>query len=500
MDMMIYNTLSRKKERKERFDPLERDRLTMYVCGVTVYDECHVGHARALVVFDMIQRYLKHLGYNVICVRNFTDVDDKIIKRANEEGITCDEIASRYIRAFNEDVGRLGLLKPTYEPRATEHIADMIKMVLTLMEKGHAYEVNGDVFFAVSSFSDYGKLSGRNLEELRAGARVEVDEKKRNPLDFALWKKAKPGEPSWDSPWGRGRPGWHIECSAMSLKLLGETIDIHGGGQDLIFPHHENEIAQSECCTGKPFARFWIHNGHVMIRDEKMSKSLGNFFTLKQVYAEYKPRVLHFFLISKHYRSPLNFSREGLSEAREALKRINNCLATVEDSLREKEVSLPSIVKDCKWIKLFKKAMHDDFNTPVAISAIFMAIGEINNKVKIGDISYSLAEQYIELKNMCDILGIRYEASRRRKVNEDEAPAVDNERIAELMKKGSLTDDEIIEMIGYRLSLRKMKEYGKADKIRNFLEKRKVPLRDFPGGTIWAEGRIELENNDGKSG
>ncbi|MDP8247908.1 MAG: cysteine--tRNA ligase [Candidatus Tritonobacter lacicola] len=506
MALKIHNTLSGEKD---PFELPEGSRVTMYVCGVTVYDECHVGHARALVVFDMIQRYLKHLGYNVVCVRNFTDVDDKIIKRANEEGVTCDEIASRYIHEFREDVGRLGLLQPAYEPRATEHIADMIGMISTLAEKGHAYEVAGDVFFAVSSFSDYGKLSGRNLEDLRAGARVEVDEKKRNPLDFALWKKAKPGEPSWDSPWGRGRPGWHIECSAMSLKLLGETIDIHGGGQDLIFPHHENEIAQSECCTGKPFARFWIHNGHVMIRDEKMSKSLGNFFTLKQVYEEYEPRILHFFLISKHYRSPLDFSKEGLSEAREALSRLDNCLGSVENAIPQEtiedvrknrgkvRVSLDIDIKEPpppskhKWWQLFETAMHDDFNTPGALAAIFMYVGEINNELKLGYGSgskvdqISLVDKYDDLRKLCDILGICYKPLRQTTVSLKGEGSVDRGRIERLLGKENLEDEEVTLLVEERLRLRKIREYGKADEIRNSLKSKGISLRDVQEGTNW---------------
>ncbi len=483
MEMKIYNTLSGEK------DPFERpegSRVTMYVCGVTVYDVCHVGHARALVVFDMIHRYLKHRGYNVICVRNFTDVDDKIIKRANEEGTTCEEIASRYIRKFREDVGELGLLKPAFEPKATEHIQDMIDIVSALIEKGHAYEVDGDVFFAVSSFGGYGKLSNRTLEEMRAGARVEVDERKKNPLDFALWKRSKPGEPSWDSPWGKGRPGWHVECSAMSIKLLGETIDIHGGGQDLIFPHHENEIAQSECYTGKQFARCWIHNGHVMMRDEKMSKSLGNFFTLKQIYKEYEPRVLHFFLVSRHYRSPLNFSKEGLSEAREALKRIDNCLAIAEYELEKKGwppphkgYLAPPLMDE------FESAMCNDFNTRWAVAIIFVMVVDIHNKITAGGISSSLRRMYEDLKSMCDILGIRYDPPQLRAVSVKGGEKVDRDRVRILMEKERLTDDEINELIRYRYGLRKMKKYEEADEIRSFLKTRGDILRDDLEGTTW---------------
>ena len=305
MALRIYNTLTGKKE---EFVPLHEKRVGMYVCGVTVYDLCHIGHARSAIVFDAIYRYLGYRGYEVTFVRNFTDIDDKIIKRANEEGVDCKAIAEKYIDEFNMDMGKLGFEKPKFEPKATEHIPEMIELISTLIEKGYAYQSGGDVFFSVEKFKDYGKLSKRNLEEMQAGARVGIDEKKENPLDFALWKASKPGEPSWESPWGKGRPGWHIECSVMSQKYLGETFDIHGGGKDLIFPHHENEIAQSEAATGKPFARYWIHNGFVNINKEKMSKSLGNILTLKEIFKDWRPEAIRLFLLSSHYRSPVDFS------------------------------------------------------------------------------------------------------------------------------------------------------------------------------------------------
>jgi len=321
--LRIYNTLSGKKE---AFKPLREKKVGMYACGVTVYDLCHIGHARSTVVFDVIFRYLRFLGYEVTYVRNITDVDDKIIKKANEEEVGCEEIAHRYIREFNSDMEALGLEKPTHEPKATEHIRGMIRMTEGLMGKGYAYQADGDVFFSVEKFKGYGKLSKRNLDQMRAGARVEIDEKKRNPLDFALWKTSKPGEPSWDSPWGRGRPGWHIECSVMSQAYLGDTIDIHGGGKDLIFPHHENEITQSEGATGKPLAQFWVHNGFVNINREKMSKSLGNILTIKDILKFYHPEIIRLFLLSHHYRSPVDFSDRNLAEAKMGMDRFYSTL------------------------------------------------------------------------------------------------------------------------------------------------------------------------------
>ena len=331
MALRIYNTLTGKKE---DFVPLHENRVGLYVCGVTVYDLCHIGHGRSAVVFDTIYRYLRYRGYEVTYVRNFTDIDDKIIKRANDEGVDFKAIAEKYIEEFNIDMGRLGLEKPSVEPKATEHIPEMIQLISILVEKGFAYQRNGDVFFSVERFKDYGKLSKRNLDEMQAGARVEIDEKKENPLDFALWKASKPGEPSWESPWGKGRPGWHIECSVMSQKYLGETFDIHGGGKDLIFPHHENEIAQSEAATGKPFVRYWIHNGFVNINKEKMSKSLGNILTLKEIFKDWHPEVIRLFLLSHHYRSPLDYSVDSLSEAKAGLDRFYTTLNSIQKELK----------------------------------------------------------------------------------------------------------------------------------------------------------------------
>ena len=323
MTLRIYNTQSRKKE---DFEPREAGKIGLYVCGITVYDSCHVGHARSAIVFDVITRYLKYCGYAVTYVKNFTDVDDKIIAKARAEGKSIAEIAERYIGEHDEDMGKLGVARPTETPRATEHIDGMIRMVATLLEKGLAYTVGGDVYYAVEQFPGYGKLSGRALDDLVAGARVDVNERKHNPLDFALWKASKEGEPWWESPWGRGRPGWHLECSVMSQRYLGDTFDIHGGGEDLIFPHHENEIAQSEGTTGKPLARYWIHNGFVRVNSEKMSKSLGNFFTIRDILGQYHPEVLRLFLLQSHYRSPVDFSDAALAEARQGMERFYSTL------------------------------------------------------------------------------------------------------------------------------------------------------------------------------
>ncbi len=379
MALQIYNTLTGKKE---EFVPLEPGRIRMYVCGITVYDLCHIGHARSAIVFDVIYRFLLSLGYQVTYVRNFTDIDDKIIRRAAEEGTDYRTIANRYIRAFHEDMDRLGLLRPTLEPLATEHIPEMIEIVRRLVEKGAAYKAGTDVYFRVDLFSGYGKLSGRDTEDMMAGARVEVDENKVNPLDFVLWKGSKPAEPAWESPWGPGRPGWHIECSAMATRYLGLTIDVHGGGKDLVFPHHENEIAQSEMAFDAPFVRYWIHNGFVNINNEKMSKSLGNFITIRDVLQDVHPESLRLFVISKHYRSPVDFSDETVAEAERGIERLYGTLEAVEQraadadggelsdevlrnqdpELYEKAESLPA---------LFAEAMNNDFNTAQAIGYIF---------------------------------------------------------------------------------------------------------------------------------
>ncbi|NWF54628.1 MAG: cysteine--tRNA ligase, partial [Syntrophaceae bacterium] len=376
MPLKIYNTLTKKKE---EFVPLEEGKVRMYVCGVTVYDRCHIGHARAAVVFDVIYRFLRHLGYGVTYVQNYTDVDDKIINRANQEGVPSQVIAERYIQEHGQDMAALGMEKPTHQPKATENIPQIIDLIQRLVDKGVAYPVNGDVYFSVEKFGPYGKLSGRDLEEMQAGARVEVDERKKNPLDFALWKASKPGEPEWESPWGKGRPGWHIECSAMSQRYLGESFDIHGGGKDLIFPHHENEIAQSEAATGKPFVRYWVHNGFVNINQEKMSKSLGNILPIGELLREHHPEALRLFLLSSHYRSPVDFSPQHMAEANANLDRFYSALLGIEELLSGKAEASPLnpaslkgaakevFEKTSKTRESFEEAMRDDFNTALAL-------------------------------------------------------------------------------------------------------------------------------------
>jgi len=367
MALRLYNTLAGEKE---PFIPRVAGKVGMYVCGVTVYDFCHIGHARAGIVFDMIYRYLRFSGYDVTYVRNYTDIDDKIINRANQEGTDYRTIADRYIATFDEDMDRLGMLRPTIEPKATDHIEDIISIIQRLIDNGHAYAVDGDVYFAVETFPTYLKLSGRNLDDMLAGARVDVDERKRNPMDFALWKGSKPGEPFWQSPWGAGRPGWHIECSAMSMRFLGPSFDIHGGGKDLVFPHHENEIAQSEGANGCRFVNYWLHNGFVNINSEKMSKSLGNFFTIREVLELFDPETLRFFILQAHYRSPLDYSDQNLREAQTGLSRIYDALAALDLALERPAVEtavLPSAAefaeKVAGLLPRFNEAMDDDFNT-----------------------------------------------------------------------------------------------------------------------------------------
>jgi len=380
MTLRVYNTISGKKE---EFKPLNPPKVGMYACGVTVYDYCHIGHARAAVAFDVIARYLRFAGYEVTYVRNYTDIDDKIINRSNEKGVDWKELARTFIEAHDTDMGALGVQRADVEPRATDYLPQIIATVKTLVEKGVAYEVDGDVYFEVKKFGGYGKLSKRNLDDLQAGARIEVDERKKTPLDFALWKASKPGEPAWDSPWGKGRPGWHIECSAMSAHILGQPLDIHGGGKDLIFPHHENEIAQSEAAGGMEFVRYWMHNGFVNIDSEKMSKSLGNFFTIREVLDKYRPEVVRFFLLSTHYRSPLDFSDRALTEAETRYERFMNLFARLarmscEDrALDDAETSSSTVLAE-EIEPHFREAMDDDFNTAAAIGHLFTALGPLN--------------------------------------------------------------------------------------------------------------------------
>ena len=483
MALRVYNTRTQKKE---ELIPLKEGRIGMYACGVTVYDLCHIGHARSAVVFDVIYRYLRYKGYKVTYVRNFTDVDDKIINRAQQEGVGTEEIAARYIKEFYTDMGALGMLPPTVEPKATEHIAEMIALVQRLMEKGHAYQVEGDVYYAVESFPEYGKLSKRSLDEMQAGARVEVDERKRYPLDFALWKAAKPGEPSWESPWGKGRPGWHVECSAMSQRYLGDTLDIHGGGKDLIFPHHENEIAQAEGATGKPFVRFWLHNGFVNIAKEKMSKSLGNFLTIKEILKDYHPEVVRFFLLSRHYRSPVDYSTQGMEEARQNLERFYQTLAALDAALqktagKQQGKSAPkekaALQKAEAFTSQLEEAMDDDFNTAAALAPLFELSHDLNRMLqnpsaqrteilRKGKETFAVAGK---------VLGI---------FQQDPSVFLDQE-LQRKSRKLTITPAAIEELIKERNEARSKKNWSRADEIRNQLASQGIILEDGPQGTVW---------------
>jgi cysteinyl-tRNA synthetase len=458
--LQIYNDLTRQKE---EFRPLEPGRVRMYVCGMTVYDLCHLGHARVMVVFDVVARYLRARGYDLTYIRNITDIDDKIIKRANENGEPFHALTGRFIQAMHEDAAALGIRPPDAEPKATEHIGEILAMIERLIAKGHAYvAANGDVYYEVRSFPEYGRLSGKSIDDLEAGARVEPGEVKRDPLDFALWKAAKPGEPAWDSPWGPGRPGWHIECSAMSTKALGDTFDIHGGGADLTFPHHENEIAQSEGATGHPFVRYWMHNGFVRINDEKMSKSLGNFFTVREILARYRPEEVRYFILTSHYRSPLNYDEEHLDNARSALTRFYT-------ALRGLPAAEPAGGAD--YVERFHAAMDDDFNTPEALAVLFDLVREINRVRK--DDEAGAAGLGAALRRLGDMLGI---------LQDDAEAYLRGESAA------GLSDADIDTLIEQRLAARQAKNWAEADRIRDELKAQGILLEDGPQGTTWRRG------------
>jgi cysteinyl-tRNA synthetase len=464
MALKIFNTLSGEKE---NFTPLTAGKVRMYVCGVTVYDSAHLGHCRFLLTFDVIFRYLLFAGFDVTYVRNFTDVDDKIIKRANEENVSCGAITERYIAEFQRDSEALGLRRPAGEPRATQHIAEIIAIIKKLESKGLAYSIDGDVFYAVAGFDAYGKLSGKKIDELEAGARVEIDERKRSPLDFALWKSSKPGEPTWDSPWGPGRPGWHIECSAMSTKYLGQPFDINGGGRDLIFPHHENEIAQSEGAFGMPLARVWIHNGFLNINKEKMSKSLGNFFTVGEILQDFDAAALRHYFLSSHYRSPMDFSKEGLEEAGKAADRIYETFERAARSVR----NVAGTPRDAALLDDFRREMDDDFNTPRALALIFDEVRALNRLLddqKTGGMETRAAA----LRAMCETLGLLQEGYFERK----------KER---WLKKGMGTRADVEGMIARRNRARADKNWEEADRIRNELQLKGIVIEDTPGGTLW---------------
>jgi cysteinyl-tRNA synthetase len=471
--LRLFNTLTGKQE---EFRPIEPQRVRMYVCGVTVYDYCHIGHARSALVFDVLRRYLEYTGYQVTFVKNFTDVDDKIIKRANEQQVPCEVITRKYIEAYYEDMERLGITPASIEPKATEHISEIIALTETLITRGLAYSIDGDVYFQVDRFAAYGRLSKRKLEELQAGARVDVDERKRHPMDFALWKRSKPGEPSWPSPWGAGRPGWHIECSAMSIKHLGETFDIHGGGMDLIFPHHENEIAQSCGATGKEFARYWIHNGFVQINQEKMSKSLGNFFTIREIFEKSKwtervtGEVLRYFLLSTHYHGPLDFSDQALQEARQALDGFYGLFSR----LREKEDrsaadnDLPAAL--IRTQESFKKAMDEDLNTPMAVAEFQKLRSEVNKLLDLGLSTEARRRAREAFRRLGAVLGL----FQLDQWDYGTAPA---------SGQYTFTVEEIDAKVAERNAARTQKDFKKADEIRRILAADGVIIEDKPDGT-----------------
>lgn len=461
MALTIYNTLSKTKE---RFKPLKDNQVRMYVCGMTVYDYCHIGHARVMVAFDVVTRWLRHVGYDVTYIRNITDIDDKIIRRANENGEDFKALTARMIDAMHEDEAKLSVLPPNQEPRATDYIDGMHKMIGTLVEKDYAYAPgNGDVYYRVGKFRDYGKLSRKKVEDLRSGERVEIDEAKQDPVDFVLWKGAKEGEPSWGSPWGNGRPGWHIECSVMSTCCLGETFDIHGGGPDLVFPHHENEIAQSEAATGKTYAETWMHAGAVRVDGEKMSKSLGNFFTIREVLEKYPAEVVRYLLVASHYRSPINYSEDNLKEARGALERFYLALKGLPEA---------KAVGGEEYVTRFTDAMNDDFNTPEACAVLFEMVREIN-RLKETD-QTAAAGLATQLKQLASVLGVL-------QLNPDD------------FLQGSASNSEVdvakIEaLINERLEARANKDWAASDRIRDELKDLGVIIEDSKGGTTWRMG------------
>ncbi|ARU88253.1 cysteine--tRNA ligase [Pseudomonas sp. M30-35] len=455
--LTIYNTLSKTKE---VLKPLEGNHVRMYVCGMTVYDFCHIGHARVMVAFDVIARWLRHRGYELTYVRNITDIDDKIIRRAQENGEDFEVLVERMIAAMHEDEARLSVLRPDIEPRATGHIPGMHEMIQTLIDKGFAYAPgNGDVYYRVGKFVGYGKLSRKKIEDLRIGARIEVDESKQDPLDFVLWKGAKPGEPSWMSPWGAGRPGWHIECSVMSTCCLGETFDIHGGGPDLVFPHHENEIAQSEAATGKLYANAWMHAGAVRVDGEKMSKSLGNFFTIREVLEKYHPEVVRYFLVSSQYRSPINYSEDSLKEAKGALERFYHALKGLPDV---------AAVGGDAYAERFADAMNDDFNSPEACAVLFEMVREIN---RLRDTDFNAAAGLAaRLKELASVLGVLQ---------------LEPEAFLQAGAEGKVDAAEVDALIAARLQARTDKNWAESDRIRDQLTAMGVVLEDGKGGTTW---------------
>ncbi|MFZ5646270.1 MAG: cysteine--tRNA ligase [Bacillota bacterium] len=480
--MQIYNTLTR---RKEDLVPREPGKIYMYVCGPTTYNFIHLGNARPLVIFDTARRYFRYKGYKVRYVQNFTDIDDKIINRAREEGEDPVLLARKYVDEYYQDADALNVMRADVHPKVSEHLSEIVEMIGRLLERGHAYVVDGDVYYDISSFPEYGKLSGRSLEDMQAGARVEVDARKRHPMDFALWKAAKEGEPAWDSPWGPGRPGWHIECSAMSRKYLGDNFDIHGGGYDLIFPHHENEIAQSEAATGKTFARYWMHNGFITVNQEKMSKSLGNFFLVREILDKFPPETVRFFLLSTHYRSPLDFDDEKLAAAGRGLERIKNCLRLIEEAaggparetMNEEDSRLAGVLD--KRRQEFESALDDDLNTALAIGIVFDAVGDINSYLHKpgqgeGPGGQILSRARSLLEDFNSVLGLFKTDGTGRII-------LDRQDKGE----GKLVSDLLELIIKIRQEARAKKDWATADGIRNGLKELGIILEDTPSGVRW---------------
>ncbi len=455
----LYNS---KTNKKEEFKPVEEGKVRMYSCGPTVYNYFHIGNARPFIIFDTLRRFMEYVGYEVTFVQNFTDIDDKMIKRANEEGITVKELAEKFIEEYFKDAGALGIKPATVHPRATDHINEIIELVKTLEEKGYAYNVDGDVYFRVKKFAAYGKLSHQPLENLEAGARIDVGEQKEDPMDFALWKAQKEGEPAWESPWGMGRPGWHIECSAMANKYLGKTIDIHSGGKDLIFPHHENEVAQSEAAHGCEFANYWLHNGYINVDNRKMSKSLGNFFTVRDVVKEFEPEVVRFFMLSAHYRNPINFSHELLIQAKSGLERIYTCMSNLEFMAKNSNAEGTDISDKLEQFKnKFIEAMEDDINTADAIAAIFDIVYFANTEINAESSKKACEDTLALIKELGGVLGV-----------------LNN-------KKDDNLDSEIEDMIEQRNQARKAKDFKTADEIRDKLKARGIILEDTSQGVKW---------------
>jgi cysteinyl-tRNA synthetase len=482
MGIKVFNTFTGKKE---EFRPVHQGKVKIYVCGVTVYDHCHIGHARSAIVFDVIYRYLLARGNEVTFVKNFTDIDDKIIKKSQIEGISWKEVGEKYIASFYEDMDALNILRPTHEPRATDHIDDMIALVDTLIKKGIAYTVNGDVYFSVEGFKGYGELSGRSLDEMMAGARVEIDEKKRNPLDFALWKSSKEGEPKWLTPFGEGRPGWHIECSAMSAKYLGLPFDIHGGGKDLVFPHHENERAQTESATGERFANYWLHNGFVNIEREKMSKSIGNILLIKDFIKEYHPEVLRLFFLSTHYRNPIDYSQKSIEDTNNALHRLYYTLERVDELKKYGPVEPKAYGEAEELEKRYYEAMDDDFNTALALSYIFELSKMIN---KLLDDDPKINTPFVVFTNkiflsLANTIGL---------LLDDLANFTSTEKMRHLKRIG-LTEDALGKMIAERAEARKNKDYKTGDEIRDVLSGMGIILQDSPKGTDWRVKHIAMK-------